>query len=228
MRVPRGQIWNENLVIYLLYSKQSSAIHLCEDRKMPKNRWAVTSILSGFGAQSVSNKPSAPGFGFGSSFRDGASKLYSSREEDKARLKSQGGEDKLGPNAYKIPSTIGHPSSQSTIQSAPAVGFASSKRPDITPQDKTPGPGAYSKSFINKKGAPNTKFGTASRDQGSKVFISAEHDKVAEGEDSPGPGAYSASEALSLGREPKVSNKKRTPVASMGVGARFKPANVEL
>lgn len=57
---------------------------------------------SGFGKQCTSNKPSSPGFGFGSSSRDAFRNQYASAEVDKAKVRSQGGDNPLGA-AYNVP-----------------------------------------------------------------------------------------------------------------------------
>lgn len=187
---------------------------------MPKsNIWATHSLQSGFGDQSISTKASSPSVGFGSSFREGMDKLYTSKEQDKAKSKSQGGGERMGP-CYNIPSTFANTKMPvSNIESAPAVGFGFGGRSGASSSSssscsQSPGPGAYkiddNGSTMNSRKKGGVPFGMCSRDTAGKVFISAEHDKVAPGGvDSPGPAAYSVGESMK-------AVKKRAPVAVIG------------
>ena len=185
---------------------------------MPRsNTWATHSLRSGFGDQSISTKPSSPSVGFGSSFREGADKLYTSKEQDRAKSKSQGGGERMGP-CYNIPSTFANTKVPlSNIESAPAAGFGYGKKDSGLGGGKGssssfPGPGAYKVNTGGRKkgGVP---FGMAGREAAGKMFISAEHDKVAGGGNvSPGPAAYSV--------ELKAV-KKRAPVAVIGSSSSF-------
>jgi len=101
----------------------------------------------------------------------------------------------------------------SNIESAPAAGFGYGKKDSGLggggkgSSSSFPGPGAYKVNTDGRKkgGVP---FGTASREAAGKMFISAEHDKVAGGGNvSPGPAAYSVG---------LKAVRKRAPVAVIG------------
>lgn len=180
---------------------------------MPRSStWATHSLHSGFGDQSISTKPSSPSVGFGSSFREGADKLYTSKEQDRAKSKSQGGGERMGP-CYDIPSMFANTKVPlSNIESAPAVGFGYGKTGlgGKGSSSSSPGPGAYKINTSSRKKGGGVLFGMASRDAAGKMFLSAEHDKMAVGgNDSPGPAAYSVGNSVK-------AVKKRAPVAVIG------------
>ncbi|GAB4821262.1 hypothetical protein N2152v2_008308 [Parachlorella kessleri] len=164
-----------------------------------KDQWAAKSLRSGFGHQCTSTKPSSPGFGFGSSSRDAFQAQYSSAEVDKAKVRSQGGNNPLGA-AYNVPSSI-EKQVTSDVVSPPKVSFGTSKRAPLASPTAAPGPGAYKlKAAI------------------ANLHISPEHDKTMVGKSSPGPGNYTVPGGLGL---QQLSTKKTLPSFKLGTGPRF-------
>lgn len=72
---------------------------------------------------------------------------------------------------------------------------------------------------------PGAKFGTSTRDQEARVFISREHERGAGGGCSPGP--VTAAPASGLGRQ-KLSTKASAPAASFGSGKRLAEKEVDV
>ncbi|PRW45654.1 histidine triad (HIT) [Chlorella sorokiniana] len=165
--------------------------------KLPlsKSAWAATSLRSGFGDQPLSNRASAPAAGFGSSSRD-----------------AYGKQDTISKQVL------------STVASPPRMRFGTSKRPGMAEKTDAPGPGAYkikpalgSTVESTRASAPSVKFGSGSRDQANRLFISAEHEKCQVGVDSPGP-SYTIPAAL--GKQ-QLSTKKSAGAFVMPRGQRF-------
>lgn len=81
-----------------------------------------------------------------------------------------------------------------------------------------PGPGTYTAAtslgpqhLSNKQSATNAKFGSSSRQQQQKVYITAEHERAMFGMYSPAPNTYGATSSLGqqwLSRNPNAQNFK--------------------
>ena len=92
------------------------------------------------GEQIASHKPSKPRFGFGSSTREHAAKVFISAEHDKIT----GNRFAPGPGAYAVPSLTGKPIRTGTQHTGSSWGFGTSKRfSDAFKKDADPGPGHY-------------------------------------------------------------------------------------
>lgn len=149
-------------------------------------------LRSSLGKQVQSERETSAIWGFGTSGRDAASKIYISREFDKILP----GNNSQGP-VYKAYASIG-PQPESKYQSLPAPGFGSAARSERLDKNGVPGPGAYECDASigptldsRRESAPRTVFGTASRD----VYASLPDEllkTVASGRGTPAPGTYSA------------------------------------
>lgn len=178
------------------------------------SRWKASSLRSGFGCQVASQKPTAPGIGFGSANRDGSSKLYISAEVDRANVKGHGGPDSPGP-IYRVPEAMGNKHFLSTMESEASATFGSAKRGSQA-VSRNPGPGQYASDDDATHHKPSSvKFATASRNAAAKVHISAEHDKSSGGRDSPGPCMYDDRSGFS-----SLSDRHREPAWSIGSSVR--------
>ncbi|CAD7699537.1 unnamed protein product, partial [Ostreobium quekettii] len=98
-------------------------------------------------------------------------------------------------------------------------------RSGLASKNSTPGAGAYKNpSGVGRQvdstrdTAPRTAFGTSSRDDIAKVFISTDHEKVNFGNDSPGPSVYNIPPGL--GRQ-STSNRLSSPSWRVGMEGRF-------
>jgi len=92
------------------------------------------------GVQVASTKISTPRFGFGTSDRDKAAKVYISSEHEKVT----GGRDAPGPGTYPIGNMTGSQNASSRQVTAARWGFGTAER--FTPgnkQSSAPGPGQY-------------------------------------------------------------------------------------
>lgn len=94
------------------------------------------------GAQVASTKPSLPRYGFGTSNREHAAKVYISPEHEKV---SGGGKHVPGPGAYPIKSLTGKPVVSGKQVTGSSWGFGTSKRftDAFKHQKGNPGPGHY-------------------------------------------------------------------------------------
>jgi len=163
------------------------------------------------GMQADSRLTSAPAYGFGTAERPGPASI------DKA------GAGSPGPVYYAKPTAGG-------IRSAPSHSFGVSHRYSLASQKNlgspTPGPdqytleGAFSTQHDSQRFDGQTwKFGSSTRADQTKVFVSAEHAKtVSEFVDSPGPCAY-----IHVGSfgDQCDSRKKTTAAFGLGTNERF-------
>jgi len=173
------------------------------------------------GTQHSSAHRSAPSYGFGTAERPkiGGGKTFISKDMVS---------DKFGMNS---PGPVYHPKTvDGRFYTAPSHSFGASHR-YATSQQKhtgtlTPGPGQYtmpgsvSKQHDSQKHSYATwKFGTSTRKDQAKVFISPQHAKsVAEFIDSPGPVAYTHNGSL---QNQPDSRKKTNESFGMGTSERF-------
>ena len=161
----------------------------------------------GVGPQVQSHKTSMPLFGFGSSTRDHQENVYKSEEHNKALF----GRGSPGPSSYTLNPAVGKqvlssgPSPYSTGSAKSVVNgtqpaWVMGKAERFNGKNAAgavPGPGAYTitpavgnQVSSMKPSLPRFGFGTSTRDNAAKVYISAEHEKVMGSSDAPGPGTY--------------------------------------
>lgn len=182
-----------------------------------------------FGKQHDSRKSTAAAFGFGSSNRDGAAKVFLTAEHSKADY----GHESPGP-VYDLKSSVGKQESSKNT-SAPLFSFGTadrfSKESASTQRNAAPGPGTYPKpSSFGKQGEsskssdPAFGFGSATRDGQGKVFLSADHSKSDFGKCSPGPSVYNP--RASVGKQAE-SHKENAPSFVFSSAERFKYEHVE-
>eukprot|EP00240_Pyramimonas_obovata_P016216 CAMPEP_0118932362 /NCGR_PEP_ID=MMETSP1169-20130426/10006_1 /TAXON_ID=36882 /ORGANISM="Pyramimonas obovata, Strain CCMP722" /LENGTH=302 /DNA_ID=CAMNT_0006875011 /DNA_START=144 /DNA_END=1052 /DNA_ORIENTATION=+ len=182
-----------------------------------------------FGKQHDSRKGNAPSFGFGSSNRDGAEKVFLTAEH----AKSLYGIESPGP-VYDLKSSVGKQES-SKNENAPQFSFGTADRlgkagsqPNRT---AVPGPGAYTApSSIGKQGEstkmndPVFGFGTSTRAGAQRIFLSRDHAKSDFGKCSPGPSVYTGKSAV--GRQPE-SKKENSPSWVFSSEERFRYDHVD-
>jgi len=189
---------------------------------MADAKLAAMSTRSMFGDQPNSLKGSAPAYGFGTSTRQHASKIFVSNEH--ARLASTGAPP--APNAYSLNGAVAS-QHDSRKTSMPQWAFGSAER--FTYEKKSaanPGPGAYqshqscgSQVSSAKQTEPIFGFGTSERHHVANIFISEEHNKSRHGLTSPGPAVYTLKGAFN---KQEVSKQKTAPTWVFGTGQRFK------
>ena len=144
------------------------------------------------GDQAVSRRRSAPKYGFGSSTRQQAAKVFMSQEHAKLAPPAA---STPGPSAYTLNPAVGTQVDGSK-KSAPIWVFGSSDRfqGNTKPSAQNPGPGTYDmtpgvgpQTSSAKQTQPMFGFGTSTREHVSKVYVSEEHNKSLHGIESPGP-----------------------------------------
>lgn len=178
------------------------------------------------GTQPSSAFPSAPSYGFGTAERAQLNaKLFVSKDmvSDKFGVGSPG--PVYAPKGYDGRHTT-----------APSPSFGTSHRYSIAQQKRSaapvPGPGQYhmpgavSKQHDSQKHSYSSwKFGTSTRADQAKVYVSQEHAKsVTEFIDSPGPSAYQHSGGIGSQSD---SRKTTEPQFGMGTSSRFYDSNVK-
>lgn len=173
------------------------------------------------GPQVTSRRRSAPLYGFGSSTRQQAGKVFMSSEHAKLAPPNV---PTPGPQ-YTVRAAVG-PQVDGSKASAPMWMFGSSERfaGNTKPSAQFPGPGTYSATSgvgVQVSSAKHTQplygFGTATRDHVAKVFISQEHNQTTSGQESPGP-VYTTD--IAIGRQ-QLSQKGNGPAWVMGNAERF-------
>jgi len=158
---------------------------------------------STFGDQPLSVKKSAPAFGFGSSSRDTAAKVFVSQQHT---IKSHQGRGSPGPATILLPASVGGKQPDGRKHDPPVWTFGTGKargRPGSAPIIPAPGhyddlgrDSAFGAQVLGRRGkttisAPTYGFGTAERKHVRKVFVSSAHQKVdMYGLASPGPATY--------------------------------------
>lgn len=181
-------------------------------------------VRSTLGPQVVSVRASAPIFGFGSSTRDQAAKIFISSEHAKLSTTTISPGPAWGSHA--IPSTVG-PQVDGAFESAPRWAFGSAQRFGVIAKTKDPGPGSYeSRSSLGAQGSsrlptqPLFGMGTSTRDNVNKLYISEKHStSLFTGKNSPGPATYSLN--ASVGKQ-GASTKANQPSWVFGSNTRFK------
>jgi len=180
-----------------------------------------------FGNQAPSKRRSSPSFGFGSSTRNQAAKVFLSN--DHAKLSTPGFSP--GPSAYSLRPSVGtQPDGRKS--SAPQWVFGSSDRFGYEKKGvQNPGPGSYDMTnsvgtqvSSNKHTQPMFGFGSSERHHVQKVFVSEEHNKALHGCDSPGPQVYTLQGAV--GKQ-DLSKTRNQPAWVFGSSNRFKYEHVK-
>lgn len=152
----------------------------------------------GYSKQSLTVKQQAPSFTFGSSTREQANKVFVSQEHT---LIAMGGHDSPGPAAYLLPPSVGGKQPDGRKPDPPVWQMAVAHRflYGYGVPEKRPGPDTYNLPAAVGGKQPNSakvdppvwRFGTSTRAQARKVFVSPQH-QVTDmyGMDTPGPAAY--------------------------------------
>jgi len=142
-----------------------------------------------FGQQELSHRPSPPSYGFGSSTRGNASKMFMGAEH--AKTYNYGAETP-GPR-YQLVNAIGT-QQEGGKSTHPQWAFGTDERFGDRRKQTSPGPGAYDgDSALNKQiysqrsTHPKYGFGTGGRTHTAKLFISQAHAEADYGTASPGP-----------------------------------------
>lgn len=177
------------------------------------------------GKQRLSPKPSKPAYTIEKSSREQAQNVYS-KEGESGSL----GRKVPGPGAYadKLPGSIGP---QPDVPSSPEVKFPADARwkaSELPRGERRPGPGEHAlpdgvgKQVVSTKTSePTAPFGTATRAQTSKMFISKEHDKRgSDGALGPGPCGGAAKPRSSFGKVAS-SRERSSPRAAFARSTRW-------
>ena len=153
-----------------------------------------------FGTQPLSVKRSSPVYGFGSSTREQANKLFVSQEHTQL---AAAGTQSPGPAVYRLHSSVGGKQPDGRKRDPPVWSMGKAERFQRPNSAPSPGPGGYKappaavgpQVLGRFRTEPIAGFGTAERKHVRKVFISQAHQKTdMHGMDSPG----AASERVEL------------------------------
>ena len=176
------------------------------------------------GKQTQSKAVTEGSFGFGTSTRDHAEKVFIGKEQAKVFF----GMESPGPAAYKVSSGVGkQPESRNTTEpgfTIPRGGRG--KDVDMERARKLPGAGQYrtvdgvgAQPRSENRTAPKYGFGTSSRDGANKVFLGKEQAKVFLGLESPGPASLGPKAFGGTGKQ-LLSTRASAPKATFGTGVR--------
>uniref|UniRef100_A0A7S4B4M4 Flagellar associated protein n=1 Tax=Chrysotila carterae TaxID=13221 RepID=A0A7S4B4M4_CHRCT len=165
-----------------------------------------------FGSQELSQRTSAPSYGFGSSTRTHASKVFQGAEHVKTY---NYGVASPGP-CYNPRSAMGK-QPEGGNATMPQWQFGTERRFSQRRAGTSPGPGAYDADSAvgrqlssHRETSPKHGFGTSNRAHMSKLFISQEHAQNAYGQTSPGPASVA-----------NASSQLGGPKYGFGTAARF-------
>ena len=190
----------------------------------------------GIGKQVSSRMTTMPKYGFGSSTRADQSKVYISADHDKLSggRDAPGPEYNLKPAIGKQPQSFGPTGYNRHLKNAspPTWVLGKAERFDADKQRDEPGPGQYKITAAvgvqvssRKASLPRYGFGSGTRDQAAKVFISHEHGKVTGNLDRgmPGPGQYKVG-AMTGAKVVSSGYGKSSAAWGMGTSKRFADA----
>lgn len=175
------------------------------------------------GDQPMSTKKSSPSYGFGTSSREVAKKVFVSQQHT---ILATAGLHSPGPASCTLPNSVGEKQPNSRKQDPPSWGFGTANRfrPMSAPANPAPGhhgrpQSAHGVQVDSKfKSQPLFGFGTATRKHTSKVFLSAEHNKIEDhGRASPGPATYLLKAAIGPQLESQMATE---PAWQFGGSAR--------
>ena len=175
-----------------------------QSTEKPNVKWGVGGTRTTLGPQVSSRRSSAPIYGFGTCTREQQNRVFVSQEH--AALAGPEMSHSPGP-VYEVVPAIG-PQVNGSIPSAPLYGFGKSTREtaqkvfisqehaEKVAMPYSPGPQYMIRPSIGPQvdgaiaSAPLYGFGSSTRDHQQKVFVSANHNKIADyGRGSPGPAA---------------------------------------
>jgi len=171
----------------------------------------------------MSTKKSSPSYGFGTSSREVAKKVFVSQQHT---ILATAGLHSPGPASCTLPNSVGEKQPNSRKQDPPSWGFGTANRfrPMSAPANPAPGhhgrpQSAHGVQVDSKfKSQPLFGFGTATRKHTSKVFLSAEHNKIEDhGRASPGPATYILKAAIGPHLESQMASE---PAWQFGGSAR--------
>ncbi|GLC35751.1 hypothetical protein PLESTM_000361800 [Pleodorina starrii] len=178
-----------------------------------KQPWGRPSGRSGFGKQADSKKLNAPAFSMGGS-REGREKIFLSQSHVEVDRKCREGPGHI----YNVPGSL-EPQAEARKQTAASYSFPHTARLKPTPST-TPGPGIYQPvvSAIGEQAAsPNrspsrVRFGSGTREQAQKVFLSSRHVEQQRGTMGSPPGSYTVPGAMGY---QITSSKTNSPAFSL-------------
>jgi len=181
-------------------------------------------MKSSVGQQVTSLSPSNPVYSLGTSTRGGVQKVYLS---DKHSMSQFQGHISPGPAGYSLKGALGKQDGSNDI-TQPSWVFGSNQRfrdPDLERAGKLPSPDKYTKpsgvglqSDSTKRSAPLPGFGTSTRENAAKVFLTPAHEKVNFGKVSPGPLSYTLTPGV--GKQ-VASGKRESPSFGFGSNDRW-------
>ena len=182
-------------------------------------------IRSSFGSQPLSTHPSASSFGFGSSSRGTFLKQYLSPEHAAA----MGGNNSPGAIYNMLSSIEKQPLSNNGTAAKFSFGteerIGKKGRGGRGKEVQKPGPGAYkmpsslSRQFVStKKSAASPRFGSSTRDNTQKLFMTTAHEKIHYGRHSPGPGNYVTQSCFGIQHNGRALS---APMWRMSISSRF-------
>ena len=175
----------------------------------------TTFVSSTLGNQWVSSRQSAPSYGFGTSTREHAAKVFISPKH--AELSTM--PLSPGPAKYGSKSVLGP---QLILTSQPSYGMGTSERFNNLPASQRPN--AYD--MKDSIGGPGGfSMGTSTRQGVEKVYVSEEHSiSTFSGVGSPGPATYSG--VAGVGKQ-YSSCKGTEPCWGFGTNERFKDPSLK-
>ena len=182
-------------------------------------------IRSSFGSQPLSVHPSASSFGFGSSSRGAFVRQYLSPEHAQA----MGGDNSPGAIYNMLSSISKQPLSNNSTSAKFSFGTAERIGKKGNKADRKgmmkPGPGAYKMPFSiaaqivsTKKSAATPSFGSSTRDNQQKLFLTTDHEKIHYGRHSPGPSIYQATSCFGIQQN---ARNRSSPMWRMSKSSRF-------
>jgi hypothetical protein len=162
---------------------------------------------SSFGNQASSSTASQPKFGFGSAHRNQMERVFISEEHNKSMF----GKHSPGPCSYTLKGAMGKQDASRLNGNAatqPAWAFGSTKRfqyDHVKRAMNSPGPGSYAMTASvgkqsTRESAPIFGFGSSTRENQAKVYMSPEHEKGNFGRGSPGPCTYTLQQSVGTQR----------------------------
>ncbi|GIL43142.1 hypothetical protein Vafri_973 [Volvox africanus] len=188
------------------------AVHDSEN-PFVKQPWGRPSGRSMFGKQADSKKNNSPAFSMGGS-REGREKIFLSQSHVEIDRKCREGPGHI----YNLPGALDR-QAEARKETAASYSFPQTARLKPTPST-TPGPGVY-QAVVHAIGeqptSPNrspsrVRFGSSTRDQAQKLFLSSRHIEQQRGTMGSPPGSYDLPGALG---QQVTSSKTSSPSFSL-------------